>query len=154
MPTEYAVTLHSSLRTLVRLQEYRDRVRAAGYGVSPAGADALDVVARLGDVSLNRLASELFVDKSTASRVVALLEVRGLLERESDPRDGRGIRLRLTTAGRELQQDQEADAMWEVQAVWRALGPEHQESAEALLTEWTRIAADHAGLASAVAATP
>jgi MarR family transcriptional regulator, 2-MHQ and catechol-resistance regulon repressor len=148
MPTDAADPngLHRSLRTLVRLQEYRDRMRAAGYGISPAGADALEAIARLGEISLNRLAAELFVDKSTASRVVALLEERGWLQRAADPRDARALRLQLTAEGSALQREIAADAIWETQAVWRALPDGDREAAAAVIELWARVAASHAGV--------
>lgn len=147
MPTDPADPdhLHRSLRALVRLQEYRDRLRANGYGISAAGADALESIARLGPVSLNRLAAELYVDKSTASRVVALLEARGWLSRTADPRDGRALRLYLTDEGATLQQEIAADAIWETQAVWRALADELRAEAPAVLDAWSRVAARQAG---------
>jgi MarR family transcriptional regulator, 2-MHQ and catechol-resistance regulon repressor len=148
MPTDPADPnrLHRTLRSLIRLQEYRDRARAAGYGLSSAGADALDALAEGGAISLNRLAAELFVDKSTASRLIALLEERGWVRRATDPRDGRALKLQLTAEGGALQQEISADAVWETQAVWRALPEEEREAAPSVLAEWARVAASHAGV--------
>jgi MarR family transcriptional regulator, lower aerobic nicotinate degradation pathway regulator len=140
--------LHRALRSLVRLQEYRDRQRAAGYGLSSAGADALDALANLGPISLNRLAAELFVDKSTACRVVALLEARGWLVRTADPHDGRALRLHLTPEGRALQTELHADASWETQAVLRSLPEVERGAAVGVLDAWTRVAANQAGVAA------
>jgi len=150
MPTDLTDPdgLHRALRALVRLQEYRDRQRAAGYGLSSAGADALDVLAHLGPISLNRLAAELFVDKSTACRVVALLEDRGWLVRAADPRDGRALQLHLTAEGRALHTELHADASWETQSVWRSLPEAERVAAAAVLAEWARIAAGQAGVAA------
>jgi DNA-binding MarR family transcriptional regulator len=138
--------LHRALRTLIRLQEHRDRQRAASFGLSAAGADALDALAHLGPISLNRLAAELFVDKSTACRVVALLEERGWLLRTTDPEDGRALQLHLTPDGRALQVELQADAAWETQAVWMALPEPDREVLAALLDTWARTAAAQAGL--------
>lgn len=138
--------LHRSLRTLIRLQEHRDRLRAAGFGLSAAGADALDALAHLGAISLNRLAAELFVDKSTACRVVALLEERGWLVRTADPSDGRALQLHLTPDGRQLQVELQADATWETQAVWLAIPEEDRATLTGLLDSWARTAASQAGL--------
>jgi DNA-binding MarR family transcriptional regulator len=148
MPTDSADPqgLYRALRALIRLQEHRDRLRAAGYGVSAAGADALDAVAHLGPISLNRLAAELFVDKSTACRVVALLEERGWLMRTADPTDGRALRLHLTVEGQALHTELSADASWEAQAVWRALPEAERATAAEVLSSWARIAAAHAGV--------
>ena len=137
--------LHRALRTLVRLQEHRDRVRASAFGLSAAGADALDALATLGPVSLNRLAAELFIDKSTACRVVALLEGRGWLIRAADPDDGRALRLHLTAEGQSLQMELHADASWETQAVWQALPEQSRDGLSAGLDAWARAAASQAG---------
>jgi DNA-binding MarR family transcriptional regulator len=53
-------------------------------------------------MSLQGLAREVNLDKSQASRTVSDLIERGLLQRDSDETDGRGVQLRLTTQGRAL----------------------------------------------------
>lgn len=150
MPTDSGdpTAIYRALRALVRLQDHRDRLRAASYGLSAAGADALDAVSHLGPISLNRLAAELVVDKSTACRVVALLEDRGWLVRTADPHDGRALRLQLTDEGRALQTEIAADASWEAQAVWRALPQAARDGAPGVLAAWAQVAAAHAGVAA------
>jgi DNA-binding MarR family transcriptional regulator len=51
-------------------------------------------------VRLSALASALEVDASTVSRHVRHLEDRGLLERATDPDDGRASQVQLTGEGR------------------------------------------------------
>ncbi|WP_186332340.1 MarR family winged helix-turn-helix transcriptional regulator [Bordetella genomosp. 13] len=53
-------------------------------------------------MSLQGLAREINVDKSQASRSVSALIERGLLQRESDESDGRGVQLSLTRQGLQL----------------------------------------------------
>lgn len=53
-------------------------------------------------LSLNELARSAGVDKSQMSRVVSGLAKRGLVVREADTRDGRGVRLALSRPGRKL----------------------------------------------------
>lgn len=139
--------LRRTLRTLVRLQDHRDRVRAAAFGLSAAGADALNALARRGPISLNRLAAELFIDKSTACRVVALLEERGWVLRAADPEDGRALRLHLTDAGAALQAELEADATWETQTVWLGLREEDRDRLPERLAAWAHSAAVQSGVA-------
>ena len=50
--------------------------------------------------SLQALAREVNVDKSQASRIVAGLIQRGILQRGADETDGRGVQLSLSPAGR------------------------------------------------------
>ncbi|ARP94904.1 MarR family winged helix-turn-helix transcriptional regulator [Bordetella genomosp. 13] len=53
-------------------------------------------------MSLQGLAREVNVDKSQASRSVSALIERGLLQRDSDATDGRGVQLSLTRQGLQL----------------------------------------------------
>jgi DNA-binding MarR family transcriptional regulator len=50
-------------------------------------------------MSLNELAKGAGLDKSQMSRVVSALTARGLVLRESDANDGRGVRLALSRSG-------------------------------------------------------
>jgi DNA-binding MarR family transcriptional regulator len=50
------------------------------------------------------MAAELYLDKSTASRVVAALERKGYVERTEHPEDRRAILLEASSAGRSLYQ--------------------------------------------------
>lgn len=47
---------------------------------------------------------EFAINRATASKMLALMEEKGLIRRVSDARDGRRKELRLEPAGRELQQ--------------------------------------------------
>jgi DNA-binding MarR family transcriptional regulator len=53
-------------------------------------------------LSLNELARSAGIDKSQMSRVVSGLASRGIVSREADAVDGRGVRLALSKAGRKL----------------------------------------------------
>jgi DNA-binding MarR family transcriptional regulator len=53
-------------------------------------------------LSLNELARSAGIDKSQMSRVVSGLAKRGLVVREADSADGRGVRLALSKAGRKV----------------------------------------------------
>src|SRR3954465_6435179 len=53
-------------------------------------------------LSLNHLAHAAGIHKSQMSRVVSGLAKRGLVRRESDPDDARGLSLTLTAAGRRV----------------------------------------------------
>jgi DNA-binding MarR family transcriptional regulator len=53
-------------------------------------------------LSLNHLAHAAGIHKSQMSRVVSGLARRGMVSREADPDDARGVRLALTAAGRKL----------------------------------------------------
>jgi DNA-binding MarR family transcriptional regulator len=51
----------------------------------------------------NELNDHVLLSQSSLSRLVERLEKRGLVERRPAPDDGRGVLIRLTDAGRELQ---------------------------------------------------
>lgn len=51
----------------------------------------------------NELNDHVLLSQSSLSRLVERLEKRGLVERRPAPNDGRGVLVRLTDAGRELQ---------------------------------------------------
>ena len=59
----------------------------------------LKTVAHLGPMRLSALAAELSLDASTVSRHVKSLEDAGLLERTTDPDDGRAFQVALSAEG-------------------------------------------------------
>ena len=56
-----------------------------------------------GRLRLNELNDHVLLSQSSLSRLVDRLEKRGLVERSPAPNDGRGVLLKLTDAGSELQ---------------------------------------------------
>lgn len=70
---------------------------------------ALETLRWHGALTLNRLASLLYMDKSTASRVVDALARKGYARRQPHPQDGRAIRVELTAEGVESQAALERD---------------------------------------------
>ena len=55
-----------------------------------------------GPMTVNQIASELRLDKSTASRVAQSLEQKGLAVRAEHPADGRSLQIGVTARGRRL----------------------------------------------------
>ena len=92
--------LHSSSIHLLR----RVRREDEATGLSPARLSALSVVDFAGTLSLGRLAAAEAVTAPTMSRIVAALEHDGLVHREPDPEDGRGIVISATAKGSRLLQ--------------------------------------------------
>src|SRR5687767_568836 len=97
-----ADALHEALSELVRVYQFRDRDRICCHDISVTQCYALDALVRRGPSSLNDLARDLYLDKSTASRVVAILVRKKYVKRAEDPDDGRSVVLDLTAAGRRL----------------------------------------------------
>ena len=83
------------------------RNRSALYAIldsAPEGVDrqtysVLSGLARIGPQTAARLADEVGIDRSGASRYADRLENAGLLERSPDPSDGRATLLSLTPKG-------------------------------------------------------
>ncbi|MEK0156410.1 MarR family winged helix-turn-helix transcriptional regulator [Arthrobacter oryzae] len=72
-----------------------------------------------GWLRLNELNDNVLLSQSSLSRLVERLEKRGLVERMPAPQDGRGVLLKLTDAGRDLQ---------------KQIGREHVRDISALMT--------------------
>jgi DNA-binding MarR family transcriptional regulator len=72
-----------------------------------------------GWLRLNELNDNVLLSQSSLSRLVERLEKRGLVERMPAPDDGRGVLLKLTESGRELQ---------------KQIGREHVRDISALIT--------------------
>lgn len=144
-----ASAFHQAFQDLLRLHLARDRDRTSCYDVTLSGARAVETLVRLGPVSLNRLATELFVDKSTASRIVGCLEERGLVRRDPDPDDRRALRLALTPSGRSVAAQLADDAVWEMHVLLGTFSPEARREMLGFVRRLTRVSATHAGVTDA-----
>ena len=100
--TRQARELQDALAEFVRVYQFRDRDRICCHDVSVTQCYALDALMRRGLVTMNELAAELCLDKSTTSRVVATLERKGYVARATHPRDGRAVLLTATASGKGL----------------------------------------------------
>jgi DNA-binding MarR family transcriptional regulator len=90
------------LSELIRVVQFRDRDRACCYDVSVSQCYALKSVVSAGRLTVNDLAAQLYLDKSTASRLAQTLVEKGYLGRERDGEDGRIVLLVATPAGAAL----------------------------------------------------
>ncbi|MBA2690376.1 MAG: MarR family transcriptional regulator [Burkholderiales bacterium] len=77
-------------------------------GITTTQHGVLTILSIVGEIEQSALARLLYLDKMTLSGVVRLLEKKGLIEREASARDGRGMTLRLSNAGRTLAKDMKA----------------------------------------------
>ncbi|MBZ4322000.1 MarR family winged helix-turn-helix transcriptional regulator [Streptomyces huiliensis] len=101
--TGLARDLEQALGQLL-LRRNRSALYDAVLDSAPTGVDrqtypVLSGLARLGPQSAARLADEVGIDRSGASRYADRLESAGLLERSPDPRDRRATLLALTPEG-------------------------------------------------------
>jgi DNA-binding MarR family transcriptional regulator len=74
----------------------------AGTDLSPSQTAALATVDSNGPLTPSELASLERVQRPTATRIVARLEEQGLVERATDPSDGRSFIVGATAEGRAL----------------------------------------------------
>ena len=93
---------HEALSDFVRAYLVGERDRICCHDISLTQCYALEALLRRGPSTLNALAGELSLDKSTASRVVATLRRKGYVGRAPHPADARAVLLDVTPAGRRL----------------------------------------------------
>jgi MarR family 2-MHQ and catechol resistance regulon transcriptional repressor len=142
-----AASLYAALADLVRVYQFRDRDRICCHDISVTQCYALEALAHSGPRTLNELAAELYLDKSTASRVVATLERKGYVVRQPHPRDGRSILLDLTASGKRLYGRIERDLIEETRQLLQDFEPAVRQAAPVLLSRLARAAERRSGCA-------
>jgi DNA-binding MarR family transcriptional regulator len=147
-----AENLYAALSELVRVYQFRDRDTICCYDVSVTQCYAIEALLRRGPSGLNELAAELYLDKSTTSRVVATLERKGYVTRASHPEDGRAVVLSVTTAGRRLHDRIRKDLVEEERKLLADFDPEVRKAAPQLLLRLARAAASRSGRGPATSA--
>lgn len=133
-----AERLHHALMDLVRAIQFRDRDRICCHDLSVTQFYALEAILRRSGISLNGLAAELYVDKSTASRIVDGLERKGIARREPDPSDGRSVRIAATSEGRDRYAPIEAELIEEGERLLAGMDPAERVAAPALVERIAR----------------
>jgi DNA-binding MarR family transcriptional regulator len=95
------------LSRVTRLARHLDRERRAAFaehGLEGYEFDVLAALRRAGDpyeLTPGQLLHETLVGSGTMTNRLDRMEARGLVSRRRDPDDGRGVRVRLTAAGRD-----------------------------------------------------
>ena len=136
-----AEALQEAFSALVRLYQFRDRDRICCHDISVTQCYALESLVRSDPMSLNQLAGELYLDKSTACRVVSALERKGYVARERDAADGRAVSLKPTRAGRRLYASIREQLVDEKRKLIADLEPGVCEETTRLLVRLTRAVA-------------
>ncbi|ASU85586.1 MarR family transcriptional regulator [Nocardiopsis gilva YIM 90087] len=90
------------LQRRVRADLYGDLTDGIGHGVDPTTYPVISGIARLGPITAARLAAEVGIDRSVASRYASRLEEHGLIRRGRDKHDRRAVLLTLTPRGQEI----------------------------------------------------
>jgi DNA-binding MarR family transcriptional regulator len=73
-----------------------------GIGLSLSHCSALIDIERNGTMKPSELTSRLLLDKSTVSRLLNNLQIKGLIQVSSDNEDGRGKMLSITSKGKKM----------------------------------------------------
>jgi DNA-binding MarR family transcriptional regulator len=84
---------------VTRLARQLRQEALADGGLTPSKLNALASINRLGPISLGDLADVERVSAATVSRTVDALVAGGLVQRSSDPTDGRVVFVAMTAAG-------------------------------------------------------
>jgi len=141
-------SFYEALSELIRVYQFRDRDRICCYDVSVTQCYALEELVRREGMSLNDLAAHLYLDKSTASRVVDALERKSYVERVSDPQDRRAVLLSPTPAGRELYGTIRQSILDEEQRLLADFDPAVRQAMTRLIRNLARAAAGRVEAAS------
>lgn len=141
-----AVELYEALSAMVRVYQFRDRDTICCHDVSVTQCYALEALIRSGPCTLNELAAELYLDKSTASRVVQTLERKRYLTRREHPTDARARILEITPAGGALYRRIKADLVAEQAGLMTDLTPEARRGAITLMRRITKQVAARSGV--------
>lgn len=91
-------------------------------------------------MTLNGLAAQLYLDKSTASRVVNSLERKGYLRRSIDPRDGRALSLEATKKALALHSRIEQDLLDEMRKLVADIDPDVRQATARLVARLAKAA--------------
>lgn len=132
--------LYDALEDLLRVYQFRDRDRICCFDISVSQCYALEGLVRRGGMTLNDLAAFLYIDKSTASRVVDALERKGYVARSPHPKDGRAVLLEATSSGRELEGKIRESILAEERQLLVDFAPEVRQSLTLLIRRLARAA--------------
>lgn len=135
-----AQALHRAVSDLVRVYQFRDRNKICCHDISVTQCYALESLLARGPMQLNELATELFLDKSTTSRVIDALERKQYVERIPKADDRRAVVLRITASGRELNDRIHRDLIEQQKALVHDLDPALRATVTDVITRLSHAA--------------
>jgi DNA-binding MarR family transcriptional regulator len=135
-----AEELYDALEDLLRVYQFRDRDRICCFDVSVSQCYALEGLVRRGSMTLNELSAHLYLDKSTASRIVDALERKGYVARLPHPKDRRASLLEATPQGRELEGKIRESILAEERQLLADFSPEVRQAMTEVLRRLARAA--------------
>jgi MarR family transcriptional regulator, 2-MHQ and catechol-resistance regulon repressor len=135
-----AQALQAAVSDLVRVYQFRDRDRICCHDISVTQCYALEALVERGPLRLSALAEQLFLDKSTTSRVVTTLVRKGYVEQRPDIADGRAVALTVTRTGRRLYDRINDDLVAQHAALLQDLDPVLREGATRVIRRLAQAA--------------
>lgn len=142
-----AAAIHRALSEMVRAYQFRDREQICCHDISVSQCYALEALVRRGPLTLNEVAAQLLLEKSTASRMVDGLEEKGYLTRAPHPADRRALQLAVTPAGRALYERIEAELVEQEKQLLSRFDPEVRQAIVHLLGQLAEAAVSRLGSA-------
>jgi DNA-binding MarR family transcriptional regulator len=127
------------LSRVTRLARHVERARGAAFIAHDLEGWEFDVLAALRRagrpymLSPGALVAQTLVTSGTMTNRIDRLESRGLVTRAPDPNDRRGVRVRLTTRGKDSVDSALADLLESEQELLAALSTRQQDQLSALL---------------------
>ncbi len=130
MSPEFAPQVHEAFSRLAR----RLRALDLPHGLTNERLSTLATVRDNEPISVSALAEAEVVSLPTMSRMVAKLEVEGLVKRRDDKVDGRGVLISTTAKGRLIYQRSTQRSLTHLQGTLSALKPEQLAAIHTLLS--------------------
>lgn len=128
---------HRLVNLANRLEQHAFKVYSGRFGLTFREWRVLSVVASQPDLTVNRAAALLGLDKAGVSRTVALLLKRRLLTRRPDARDGRRAVLALTERGTRIHDEIAPYAMARDRRLLSVLSERQREDVQAIVDALT-----------------
>jgi MarR family 2-MHQ and catechol resistance regulon transcriptional repressor len=140
-----AFDLQAALSELVQAYQFRDRKATYCHGISVTQCYALSAIAMRWAMTLNELAAELYLDKSTTSRVVDSLVEKGYVRRSRDPEDARTLSIEPTEKGLALHSKIQRDLVREMRNLIADDSPAIRRATIRLVARLARLASKKFG---------
>jgi len=125
---QQAARLYGVLAELARAYQFRDREQVCWQGMSISQCYALETIYMHGAMTMSELATCLYVDLSTMTRIIDALAKGGLATRVEDAKDRRVCRVQMTRKGRSLITQSRSELVKEHKAVLRQVPAESREA--------------------------
>lgn len=137
---DQAEELYEAVNQLIRVHQFRDRDYICSHDVSVAQCYAIETLVKRGPLRLQALANEMYLDKSTTSRVVDALLRKQYVAKRPDPSDQRAIQLSLTPTGEALHQKIHQDLIGEEALMLKDMPTEIVSGAISIIRQLTSAA--------------